>query len=487
MSRRIHLVERTIATELARIGVSEGDRILVALSGGADSVAMTHALHCLRDGVQGVRFELAAAHLNHGLRGAESDRDERFVRELCDRLKIELSIELADGLANSSNLEERARHERYRFLNRVADRFDARHIALAHHADDQAETVMMRLLRGSGAAGLAAMESAGPGRIVRPMLTLGRDQVLAYLDDIGEAYVIDGSNLSRTILRNRIRHDLLPMLERDYAPKLRRRLTGLALEMRSLDDYLSREARAELSRRLRSPSRLDLAGFRELHPALANATLREWLRMRIGDLRRIYRADIERMRRLCAVARPGSSAALPGGWRLRCEYGAARLEPAAVAVPSRASDEVPAFEVELSRNGVTAVPASGFTFDARLLKAGDRGFPGEASMPRNQRFEVLFDAGEIGRRLIVRGFRTGDRIAPLGMTGTRKVQDVFVDHKLPRARRPTWPLIEAESGLLWVPGMVRSRHALVTSATQTVLRLTVQRDATTENTSLLRI
>jgi tRNA(Ile)-lysidine synthase len=469
------------------MGVSDGDRILIALSGGADSVALTHALHRMRDGIRGVRFELAAAHLNHRLRGVESDRDERFVRELCDRLKIELSVELADGLANSSNLEERARNLRHEFLSRAADRFDARYIALAHHADDQAETVMMRLLRGSGAAGLAAMESAGPGRIVRPMLTLRHEQVLAYLDHIGETHVLDRSNQSRAMLRNRIRHDLLPMLERDYAPKLRRRLNGLALEMRSLDDYLVREARAELHRRLRSPGRLDLAGFAELHPALANAALREWLRLRIGDLRRIYRADIERMRRLCAVARPGSIAFLPGGWRLRCEYDAVVLEPATKAASSRASDEVPVFEIELLRDGVTAITASGFTFDACLLKVGDRSFPGEASMPRNKRFQGLFDVGEIGDRLIVRGFKTGDRIAPLGMSGTRKVQDVFVDHKLPRARRPTWPLVEAESGLLWVPGMVRSRHALVTSATQTILRLTVQRDATTENTSLLRI
>jgi tRNA(Ile)-lysidine synthase len=319
------------------------------------------------------------------------------------------------------------------------------------------------------------------------MLTLRHEQVIAYLDHIGEAHVIDGSNLSRAILRNRVRHDLLPMLERDYAPKLRRRLTDLALEMRALDDYLSREARGELHRRLRSPGRIDLAGFAQLHPALANATLREWLRLRIGDLRRIYRAAIERMRRLCAVARPGSIAVLPGGWRLRCEYGAAVLEQAVVAAPSPESDQVSAFEVELLRDGVTVVPASGFTFDTRPLKAGDRGFPGEASMPRTQRYEALFDAGEIGRRLIVRGFRSGDRIAPLGMTGTRKVQDVFVDCKLVRTSRATWPLIEADCGLLWVPGMVRSRHALVTSATQTILRLTVQRDATTENTSLLRI
>ena len=480
MSRMIHFVERAIASALAQAGVERGERILIALSGGADSVALMHALHRHSDGVGQPGYHLIAAHLNHQLRGAESDRDERFVGELCDRLQIELIVERADGLVDSSNLEERARNLRHEFLNRTADQVGARHIALAHHADDQAETVMMRLLRGSGAAGLAAMDSTGPGRIVRPMLTLRREQILAYLEAIGAAYVTDSTNLSPAILRNRVRHELLPMLERDYAPKLSRRLAGLASEMRALDDYLASAARRALHRRLRSPARLDLAGFAELHPALANAMLREWLRMRIGDLHRVYRADIERISRLCAAAAPGSIAELARGWRLRCEYGAAVIEPAPAAA-------APSFKVELACNGVTEARDAGFTFVARLLRPGDAGFPGEASMPSAQRMGALFDADEIEGKLSVRGFRHGDRIRPHGMTGTRKVHDVFVDRKLPRERRSTWPIIESQSEILWIPGLIRSRSALVTAATRNLLQLTAKPDAGMKNTSLLRI
>jgi len=199
MSRISHVVERAIASALATNGVASGDRILVALSGGADSVALLHALARL-DG-----YRLTAAHFNHGLRGPESDRDEQFVRELCQRLKLDLIVERTDRLHGSANLEERARDLRHEFLNRAADHSDARSIAIAHHADDQAETVMMRLLRGAGAAGLAAMSPAGPGRIVRPMLALHRGQILVYLAAIGAPYVADSSNLSPAFLRNRIR------------------------------------------------------------------------------------------------------------------------------------------------------------------------------------------------------------------------------------------------------------------------------------------
>ncbi len=501
--RVIHLVERTIAAVLARIGVQPRQRILMALSGGADSVALTHALHRLCDDAGGTRHELVAAHLNHRLRGAESDRDERFVRELCARLQIELFVEVVDGLANTSNLEERARDLRHAFLNRVADRIEARHIALAHHADDQAETVMMRLLRGSGAAGLGAMDTIGPGRIVRPMLTLRREQILAYLEAIGAVYVFDSTNLSPATLRNRVRHELLPMLERDYAPKLRRRLVGLASEMSSLDDYIGIEARRDLHRRLRSPARLDLAGFNEIHPAVANALLREWLRLRMGDLRRVYRADIERVRQLCALGAPGSIAELPRGWRLRCEYGAAVLEPqnageaAVIEVGDVARcgldqavrlevDNAVRSELELSRDGVTEASDAGFTFVARALRAGDADCPSEPAIPRARRLEALFDADGIDGKLILRGFKAGDRIRPLGMTGTRKVHDVFVDRKLERARRATWPIIESQSEILWIPGMIRSRAALVTAATRNLLRLTAKPDAATADTSLLR-
>jgi tRNA(Ile)-lysidine synthase len=468
MSRIVHIVERAISSALADSGVARGERMLVAISGGADSVALIHALHRLGGSLKRDEnqhgYLLTAAHLNHQLRDAESDRDERFVRELCERLQIELIVERTDSLLGVSNLEERARDLRHEFLNRAADRIGARRIALAHHADDQAETVMMRLLRGSGAAGLAAMASAGPGRIVRPMLALCREQILAYLDAIGAAYVTDSSNLSPAILRNRVRHELLPMLEREYAPRVSRRLAGLAGEMRSLNDYIGSEASRELRRRQDSPARLNLTGFAEFHPALAKAMLREWLRAQIGDLRRVYRDDIERMSRLCEAAAPGSVAELADGWRLRCEYGAAVLERAS-------TDYVTPFEVELACDGVTEVPASGFTFIARTLRPGDAGFPREASMPRANQMEALFDGDEIEGRLLVRSFRHGDRLRPLGMTGTSKVHDAFIDRKLPRERRATWPIVESGKGILWIPGMVRSRYALVTATTKNLLLL----------------
>jgi len=487
MNRRvIDRVECAVAAALASLPLGAragilGDRILIALSGGADSVALTHALHRLRGGGRDrPGYNLMAAHLNHRLRGDESDRDERFVRDLCERMQIELVVEGAEKLVDSSNLEERARDLRYAFLRRTADRVGAHHVALAHHADDQAETVMLRLLRGSGAAGLAAMDETGPGRIVRPLLRLRREEILAYLEAIGATYVSDSSNLSPAIVRNRIRHELMPLIEREYAPRMSRRLVGLAREMRALDDYVSGEGRRELHRRLRAGERLDLAGFGDLHPALSSAMIREWLRERVGDLRRVYRTDIERISRLCAAGAPGSVLRLARGWRLRCEYGSAVLESAPVTSATP-------FAVELAREGVTEVDAAGFTIVARLLRPGDAGFRGDMSLAGAPPLEALFDADRIAGGLIVRGFRYGDRVRPLGMTGTRKIHDVFIDRKLPRERRATWPLVESAGEILWIPGMVRSRVALVTEATDKLLHLNAKPCANMENTSLLRI
>ena len=232
-----------IAGALDRIGVRRDAVILLALSGGADSVALFHVLVALRERFG---YRLAAAHFNHHLRGDESDRDQAFVCDLCARAQIELVVGHAEDLGGC-NLEERARESRYRFLHSAADRMGAGHIALAHHADDQAETVLMRLLRGTGVAGLGAMAEAS-GRLIRPMLSLGRGEIIDYLNAIGARFVTDSTNCSPAILRNRLRAELIPMLERDYAPQFGRRLGELADEMRSLDDFVSAAAEAELDR-----------------------------------------------------------------------------------------------------------------------------------------------------------------------------------------------------------------------------------------------
>jgi tRNA(Ile)-lysidine synthase len=440
-----------LAARLARLGLAPGDLILVAVSGGPDSVALLHAMHR-------VGCRIAAAHLNHRLRGAESERDETFVRRLCEELGIELVVDEAALYGDASNLEERARDARYAFLARAAERLGARFIALGHQADDQAETIMLRLLRGAGIAGLSAMAEAGPGQLIRPLLKLRRHELLDYLAAIGARFVSDSSNRSPRHLRNRLRHDLLPLIEQAYAPGFSRRLVELGAELRAVDDFLVAQAEHELSDRLIDVPRLELAGFAALHPALAAAILRRFVAGRIGTLRRIDRSHLEALMRLCVAGPPNGHLDLPGGWYAGREYQTLTIERGAVSAIA------PRYAVPLALNGRTEVEQSGFTFEAAIVPAD------AAPMPADL-YQALFDADRLAEPALARNLLPGDRIAPLGMTGSRKVKEVFIDHKLPTGLRARYPLITFDGEVAWIPGLVRSRVALLRSETRKALHL----------------
>jgi tRNA(Ile)-lysidine synthase len=462
---------RRVAQALERADLRQGDLILLALSGGPDSVAL---LHVLRELQPRCGFRLAAAHLNHRLRGAESDRDEAFVRELCAGEGVELAVEQASGLQPAaSNLEERARLARYEFLARVARRLGASHVATAHHADDQAETVMLRLLRGAGVAGLGAMApvdavAGGPRTLtlIRPMLRVWRKEILAYLDAIGARFVSDSSNEYRNFLRNRVRGELLPMLEHGYAPGLRRRLAAFADEMRELDGFVARAASLELGRRMRDRT-LDLSGFAVLHPTLATALLRAFLLSRIGSLRRVSRRHIEDLRRLCVADSPSAALALPSGWRAERRYAALALERRPEPGEDSAQGLALSFSIPLAREGSTEVVPAHFVFHSTVAPAD------ALPLPRDL-FEACFDAEAAAAGLMVRNFESGDRIAPLGMQGRRKLHDVFVDRKVARARRQTYPVVTLEGQVAWLPGLARGRVALITPSTRQVLCVRAQ-------------
>ncbi|HEX4210442.1 MAG TPA: tRNA lysidine(34) synthetase TilS, partial [Candidatus Binataceae bacterium] len=404
--------EKAIAKALLRNEVEPGARILVGLSGGPDSVALLHGMLALSG--RGAIQQVMAAHLNHRLRGAESDRDENFARRLCTRLGIELVVERAEGLSGlRGNLEERARLFRHDFLNRVAERLAADYIALAHHADDQAETVLMRMMRGCGLAGASAMSARGPGRLLRPLLGVRRAEIVGYLEALGSSWVADSSNLQGLNARSRIRNELLPLLERDYAPQLAARLNEFADESRSTADFLTMCARAELRRRCAADGSLGVAGFDSLHPALAAAMLREYLRERRGDLLRVNRAHIEGMRSLCLEGPPNGTCTLPDGWRMRREYPRAVIEPIPFGQP------VP-FEIRLASGNRVTIDEAGFTFDLKNIEAGTF-FSAKSNHTRTGPMETLFDADRVGDYVTLRNFRHGDRIRPMGMTGSRKI------------------------------------------------------------------
>jgi tRNA(Ile)-lysidine synthase len=456
MVGRENRLVKAVSAALARAGIRPDSSILLGLSGGADSVALLHVLleFQSQDG-----FKLAAAHLNHRIRAAEADRDEAFVRELCRRLDIELIVEHATTLdLTAGNLEERARDVRRDFLDRAADARGANFIALAHHADDQAETVLMRMLRGAGVSGLAAMAASGPGRILRPMLQVTREEIQDYIRDLQLEFVEDSSNASRSILRNRIRHELLPMLEREYAPGVSGRLAELGDEMRALDDLVETLAVRELDALMLAPGMLDASRLASVPEALRNPVLRRFIAMTTGSLRRIERAHIDALLRLALEGGPSAVLDLPGGWRGECEYSVLKL----VRRSLRRSD---VYAIPLVLDGDTRIDAAGLVISASRKPADS------VAMPDSLR-EAVFDKAAIGSGgLVARSFRAGDRIAPLGFEGHRKVKEVYIDRKMPRAKRAAWPIVMLGDEVAWIPGVARARVALITPGTESVIRL----------------
>jgi tRNA(Ile)-lysidine synthase len=269
-------VRKTIADSSL---VERGDHLLVAVSGGPDSVALLWTLELLSSEYE---LQLTTAHLNHGIRGAEAQEEEAFVHSLCAGMGITCISKTVDisvlRKGRGKSLEEIGREERYRFLEETAQTCGAKKIATGHHRNDQAETVLINLLRGSGLEGLKGIAPIREGRIIRPLLHVGREEILEFLDREGLTYLMDSSNLSPLFLRNRIRHQLIPELTARYNPGIVKGLSHTAEIIRREDDYLQTVVRQILSRWGIVPGEaeilLPLAAFIDLHEALQGRVIK---------------------------------------------------------------------------------------------------------------------------------------------------------------------------------------------------------------------
>lgn len=435
--------------------VVPGDRVLVAVSGGPDSVALLAALVEL---LPAFEIEVCAAHFNHHLRGDASRRDQQCAQLVATTLGVRCVVGDADALGGRSNLEARAREQRYAFLARVAHAEGCTKIATGHTVDDQAETLLMRLLRGTGWDGLACIQPVRDGRIVRPMIECARQQVLAFLQARALPFCDDSSNRDTRLLRNRVRHDVLPLL-RSINPNVVRTLAATVEVLAGEASLLEAEARGRVPAPL---SWLPVAAIRTTPPALRGRVVRTWLRAQRGDLRRLAAAHIRAIVDLALGAQPGGHVRLPGVERVVREYDQLcwrRGEPPAAAPPYR--EIVPGARVTL---------ASGWCITAELLDEHRAETPVVQDL-----WEMAADAAVLPTPLVVRSARRGDRVRPLGLNGSRKLQDIFVDRKLPREHRWSFPVVEAAGEVLWVPGMVRSGAALITPETRSTLRLVAQK------------
>lgn len=311
---------------------SPGDRILVGLSGGPDSVALARVLMALAPDPD-LDFSLALAHLNHSLRDEESLRDEVFAREFASAHGLDLTVETRDIRAEAKSgrlsLEEAGRNARYAFFHKTArDRGCAR-IALGHHRDDHVEQVLMNLVRGAGVRGLRGIPPVRQGNIIRPLIGLSKADILAYLEEIGQNFVLDSTNQDTTFLRNRVRHDLIPLLESGFNPDITSGLNRLSRIITLEDDYMDARA-TEVFDTLATEDddgiALAVPGLIGCHPALSRRVLRKAILAVKTDLRRITHTHILDITELATTGETGKHLDLPGQIRVYKKKGAIHIK-----------------------------------------------------------------------------------------------------------------------------------------------------------------
>jgi tRNA(Ile)-lysidine synthase len=466
------LAARTLDAVRRYALLRDGRRVLVALSGGADSVSMLFLLRELE--AAGDLALAGVGHLNHQLRGAAADEDEVFCAALAARLGLPFRSSRVDvgGLARDTgrSIEDAARGARYTFLAAAAAELGADLVAVGHTRDDQAETFLLRLVRGAGARGLSGIRPRA-GRVIRPLLDVRREDLRAYLRDRGERFREDTSNADVTIPRNRVRHELLPYLEKDFSPGIVDVLARESALARHDEEFLNQQA-IDLTARI---VLTDEAGtVRIARRTLRDAPKALALRVALGVLERqaAGRAvGFQHAERLLQLADdgPDTSVSLPGQQAARSGDG---IVVRACPPKPRSGEDGNGFAFSLSIPGEVQLAPQRVTVCAEKL-------PGPAARLRQwkgRESEVGVAPDAVQLPLAVRSRRPGDRFRPLGAPGVRKLQDFLVDRKVPRVERDTLPLVvDGNDRIVWVVGQSVAEDFRVTDPSRGVLLLKVKR------------
>jgi tRNA(Ile)-lysidine synthase len=464
----------------------------VAVSGGPDSLCLLHVLHAL---APEFAVRLHVAHLHHGLRAAEADADAAFVQDIAAAWGLPCTVEQADAAAlvqqTGASLEEAAREVRYAFLGRLAADIGAQSVAVGHNADDQAETVLMHFLRGSGLAGLRGMQpiSALPPaqttsdkrqvagdacRLVRPLLFIARRDILAYCAEHGLEPRFDRSNEDTTFFRNRLRHELLPLLEQ-YNPQIRRILGNTAAVLGDDYDLLRGDLLAMWPTIVLQDDGarlvLDLAGWRALPAALQRGVLREAVHRLRASLRNINTIHVDNALWLLRDGAAGDRMTLPAGLEVALGYDRFVIGDEGIELPV---DDLPQMDAEwlsLAMPGTTNL--AGWVMETALLDPA--GLP-PGWQANADPCQAWLDADVLSRSPALRTRQPGDRFQPLGMAGHSKLlAELFTNAKIPAAARDRWPLLVTTAGdIAWVCGMRMDERAKITAATTAVMHISLR-------------
>ncbi len=428
-------------------------KLLVAVSGGVDSVVLLHLLQSLAGALN---LSLQVAHLDHQLR-PESSGDADFVKKLCAQWSIPCHIETCDvaALANESklSLEMAGRQARREFLQRLAVQADADLIVLAHHRDDQVETFLLRLLRGSGLSGLAAMR-VNQDAWWRPLLDCSRKEIMAYAQAHDLDWVEDASNRDPVFLRNRLRAQIVPQLQ-ELNPQFGTRLAGLTRQIQIEENYWQEQVDCQFQALVIASDdgiRLDRTALLQVHPALRLRLLREALRRVRGDLQRIEAVHLQAVAGLLLNSRSQAQLDLPDAWVAR-RYETLWFRVAAPELPV-------AYDLSLDVPGAVELP------DGRVLRLSLSTEQGGESASIAE-----FSVADLSAPLRVRSWQSGDRFVPQGMTGHKRLKCYFSDNKIELEERLRVPVLVSGETIIWLGGMRRSNQKVASLDGGTILRV----------------
>ncbi|MHB8652575.1 MAG: tRNA lysidine(34) synthetase TilS [Terriglobia bacterium] len=419
-----------------------GDRVGVAVSGGPDSILLLDYMNQL---ARELGFTLAVVHFNHHLRGAESDADEHFVRERAGQLGIDFLPGQADvarvAREKRRNLEATARELRYRFFFSLVNQGRLDKVATAHTANDQAETVLLRLLRGAGSRGLGGIYPLLEGKVVRPFLNVTRAEVEQELEKRKLEWRLDSSNLNSKFRRNKIRKELLPLLQKEFNPEVIGALKELSDRARDDEEYLEGQAR-ERARAWRvregQDEKIPIRPLIEFPAALARRVLRQMILASRGNLRGVTYKHIEALRRFAHSAQSGRMLELPGGWEARKEFDWLIIAPE----PRAKGKSDYCYPVQIP--GEISIPQSGLTVHFKIV--GSEGPP----KAYNTSGWVELDLLKLSGPLVLRNWRAGDRYRTTGSRKVRNLKELFARRKIPPGQRKVWPVLVCGEEIVWV-------------------------------------
>ena len=425
---------------------TQEDSVLVGVSGGADSVCLVHVLRELG-------FDLVVAHLNHGWRGDASEEDARFVEALAGRLDLPFFGSRAKCDPREGNAEAIAREARKQFFDEVLKREGLTKIALAHSRDDRTETFLLHLFRGSGATGLTSMRATSEP-VVRPLIESTREEIEVHLQEIGETWREDATNQDPRFARNRVRHLVLPTLTSEFNPRLQETLSRTIDILTAEDEWMNRRAEEWLESRSSMNGfafEVEVGGLAAEPLAFVRRVLRASLRAAGSTMHDIGFEHIEKVRSLLEPGKSGRIIELPG------VLSAERSFNTLVFRPDEAEPEE--YEYELPIPGQVHVPEIGRIFEARFRSPN-------SLKPKEE--GVFVDGESLGPYVKIRNWRNGDVYNPAGL-GVSKLKKLFQKERIPRRQRRQWPVVVAESSIIWVASFPVSRDFVPTGRSRRIV------------------